>query len=504
MVYHADILVIGSGGAGLSAAIEAKRGGKSVLVASKTYPTRSATSMAQGGINAVLANPDDTISQHIEDTFNAGGSVGARDAIETMCKSAPETITWLDSIGVPFTVGSDGKTAQRTLGGASHPRACYAQDYSGLKILHTLYDTAQKEEVQFLNEFFLLEIITKDNSAVGALFWDMKKGELASIYASSIILAGGGFSKIYGKYSTNSTSQNGDIIAIASRAGAKVSHMAYVQFHPTALKNAAVLISESARGAGGKLLNQKGERFVDELAPRDVVSRAIYAQEKMGNNVFLDISHLDETLVKEELPQERKLAILYENIDPLDKPIPVSPAAHYTMGGISVDAHTRTSVDGLYAIGECAQSGVHGANRLGGNSLLEIVVFGRISGKIAASQSVKKNPSCEGFVSEKIQRILEKPSCENIFELREMLSDILYIDAGIVRTVKGLAHAKEAILTLQKRLLATGVQTKSKVYNIELITYLELENSLDVAEMLVTDAQAQTQSIGAHFMEEVS
>ena len=497
MAYFTDVLIIGNGGAGLSAAIEATRTGVKVTVVSKTYPTRSATSMAQGGINAVLSTEDSTAA-HTEDTFLAGGEIANKETIAKMCESAPDAIKWLDSLGVAFTVSPKGGFAQRSLGGASHARACYAQDYSGLKILHTLYDVCQKEDVDFLNELFLLELIVKEERCVGALFWDMKKGELISVYASSTILAGGGFSKIYGKYSTNSTSQNGDIIATAARAGVTLSNMAYVQFHPTALKNSAILISESARGAGGTLINQKGERFIDELSPRDIVSRGIYEQEKMGNEVFLDISHLEATFIKEELPQERKLALLYENIDPLEQPIPVSPAAHYTMGGIAVNAKAQSSLKGLYAVGECSEIGVHGANRLGGNSLLEIVVFGREAGKHASAEKnmVEEVP----LHYEKINTIFAHEKEENIFKLRDALSEVLYEYVSIVRSHEGLEIAKQRITTLQQRLQNTKIHTQTKVYNTELFAYLELENALDVAALLVQDAQAQKRNIGAHYV----
>jgi succinate dehydrogenase/fumarate reductase flavoprotein subunit len=333
-----DLLIIGAGGAGLMAAIAAKEEGVDVLVLTKEYPTRSQTCMAQGGMNAALGNAgEDSVENHIQNTLKSAHGEGDEESIRFMCSEAISAVEYLDSIGVCFSRTKDGKIAQRRLGGASAPRACYAQDYTGLKILHTLYDRANALGVKFVNDTFLLEILKdEDGNGCGAKVLDIRSGELKTYIAKTMILATGGYSRIYDKYSTNSKASSGDGVAAAHRAGAKLKHMEFVQFHPTGLKNSSILISESARGEGGYLLNSKGERFTDELAPRDQVSRAIDAEIKKGEDIFLDIRHLGEQFIDEGLPQERKLAKLYENVDPVHDLIPIKPVAHYTMGGIAV------------------------------------------------------------------------------------------------------------------------------------------------------------------------
>jgi succinate dehydrogenase / fumarate reductase flavoprotein subunit len=373
-----DVLIIGAGGAGLVAALNAKESGVKVLVITKEYPTRSQTCMAQGGINAALGNAgEDSVEAHIKNTLKSAHGLANEEAVRLMCC-------------VCFSRTKDAKIAQRTLGGASAPRACYAQDYTGLKILHTLYDRCMSEGIEILSDKFLLELLKDENDIVcGAKVLDIRSGEVENYESGAIVLATGGYSRIYDKNSTNSTASTGDGIAVASRAGASLIDMEFVQFHPTALKNSSILISESARGEGGYLLNSKGERFTNELAPRDEVSRAINDEILRGEDIFLDIRHLGEEFIEEGLPQERKLAKLYENVDPVHDLIPIRPVAHYTMGGIEVDDNSQTTIEGLFAVGECANHRVHGANRLGGNSLLEIVVFGKQAGEGAASFALK-------------------------------------------------------------------------------------------------------------------
>ena len=312
-----QVIVVGAGGAGLVAALSAKQSGADVVVITKEYPTRSQTCMAQGGINAVLYDTyNDSVEQHIQNTLKSALGLADEDSVRFMCTNAPEALMWLDSIGVAFSRTEDGKIAQRKLGGAAAPRACYAQDYTGLKILHTLYDSCIKEGITFLNERFLLDIITQEENnkqiVCGVSVLNKKNGEVEVYNGSSVILATGGYSRVYNNYSTNSLSSTGDGIAAALRAGAKLGDMEFIQFHPTALKNSSILISESARGAGGYLINSKGERFVDELLSRDLVSRAIDDEMQRGEEVFLDIRHLGEKFIEEELPQEAKLAKLYE------------------------------------------------------------------------------------------------------------------------------------------------------------------------------------------------
>ena len=504
-----DVLIIGAGGAGLVAALKAKENGAKVLVITKEYPTRSQTCMAQGGINAALGNAgEDSVEAHIKNTLKSAHGLANEEAVRLMCSEAPNAVEWLDSIGVCFSRTKDAKIAQRTLGGASAPRACYAQDYTGLKILHTLYDRCMSEEIEILSEKYLLELLKDEQGCVcGAKILDIRSGEIENYESKAVVLATGGYSRIYDKNSTNSTASTGDGIAVATRAGASLIDMEFVQFHPTALKNSSILISESARGEGGYLLNSRGERFTNELAPRDEVSRAINEEILKGEDIFLDIRHLGEEFIEEGLPQERKLAKLYENVDPVHDLIPVRPVAHYTMGGIEVDDCSSTTVKGLFAAGECANHRVHGANRLGGNSLLEIVVFGKQAGLNAAKYAL------ENKSANKLQEVsnpvyeLEAQTNENkidFYEIREHIGDLFYKNVGIVRKKSELQTALDEIKDIKSKLHLMGVSDKSKIYNTNFIEFLEFQNMLDICENVVSSALKRDKSCGAHYMEDLS
>ena len=502
---NTDVLIIGAGGAGLMAAIAAKEAGVNVRVVTKEYPTRSQTCMAQGGMNAALGNAgEDSVEAHIANTLKSAQGLADEEAVRFMCEQAPGAIAWLDSIGVCFSRTKDAKIAQRTLGGASAPRACYAQDYTGLKILHTLYDRCNAMGIEILNEKYLLELLKDENGAVsGASFLDIRSGEIENHYAHATVLATGGYSRIYDKNSTNSTASTGDGIAAAKRAGAKLKDMEFVQFHPTALKKSSILISESARGEGGYLLNSKGERFTNELAPRDEVSRAIDAEIKKGESIFLDIRHLGEEFINEGLPQERKLAILYENVDPVEALIPVRPVAHYTMGGIEVDKNSQTDLDGLFACGECANHNVHGGNRLGGNSLLEIIVFGKEAGvnaaKLALNKEQKESHTQRNMSSDLVEE--NSVTCEiDFYEVREKIGELFYEKVGIVRTKKELQSVLDTISEYKSKLHLMGLKDKAKVYNTNLVEFLEFKNMLDICEVVVTSAIKREVSCGAHYI----
>jgi len=498
-----DVLIIGAGGAGLTAAIAAKEEDVDVVVLTKEYPTRSQTCMAQGGINAALGNvEEDSVEAHIQNTLKSAHGLANEESVRYMCSEAPATVAWLDSIGVCFSRTQDAKVAQRKLGGASAARACYAQDYTGLKILHTLYERALSLGVEMKNEKILLELLQDGSGLVcGALMLDLRSGQKESYFAKSVILATGGYSRIYGKNSTNSTKATGDGIAVAKRAGAKLLQMEFVQFHPTGLKNSSILISESARGEGGYILNSEGERFTNELAPRDEVSRALDAEIKKGEEIFLDIRHLGEEFINEGLPQERKLAKLYENVDPVHDLIPIKPVAHYTMGGIEVDNNSQTNLEGLYACGECSNHRVHGANRLGGNSLLEIVVFGKEAGVNAAKRAKSMESHATGSAKDDF---LEQEFSHEVdfYELREMMGDLLYNKVGIVRCERELREAAAFIEETKKNLLRMGAKDKAQRYNTNLAEFLEFRNMLDVAEVVVSSALSRKESVGAHTMVE--
>jgi len=499
-----DVLIIGAGGAGLCAAIAAKEEGLDVRVVTKEYPTRSQTCMAQGGINAALGNHgQDTIEAHIQNTLKSAHGEADERAVSFMCEAAPEAIAWLESIGVPFSRTAEGKVAQRQLGGASAARACYAQDYTGLKILHTLYDKALALGIEMLADKYLLELLKNSEDAVcGAKVLDIRTGTTETYFAKSVVLATGGYSRIYGHYSTNSKTSTGDGIAAAKRAGAKLLGMEFVQFHPTGLKKSSILISESARGEGGYVLNSKGERFTNELAPRDELSRAIDAAIKAGEEVFIDIRHLGEAFIDENLPQERKLAKLYENVDPVYDLIPIKPVAHYTMGGIEVDNTSQTSVAGLFACGECANHHVHGANRLGGNSLLEIVVFGLEAGKGAAKRA--KKSELNTTIQEQtdfLTQLKEFSNTIDFYTVQRDLSRLFYEKVGIVRTERELLEAKEELAKITALLPQMGVSDTNPIYNTNLIEFLEFANMLSVATSVVEAALARKESCGAHYIE---
>ena len=501
MIY--DVLIIGSGGAGLSAALTAKEMGAKVLVVGKSYPTRSQTSMAQGGINAVLNEDIDSIESHIEDTIKSGDGLSNKEIVEYVCKEAPATIKWLDSIGTLFS-RKGNFIAQRRLGGAKAPRACYAQDYTGLKILHTLYDNAIKEDIEFLDEHFLLNLIVEENFVKGATFLDIKTSQVKQILAKSVILATGGYSKIYKNFSTNSSHATGDGIAAAIRAGCRLSDMEFVQFHPTALKKSSILISEAARGAGGKLINQNGENFIDELLTRDKLSRAIFDEIEKENEIFLDIRHLGEDFIEKNLPQERKLSIIYEGIDPIKEPIPIKPAAHYTMGGIDVDKNLETNIKNLYAVGECANAKMHGANRLGGNSLLEITVLGRLAGKksaINANKNLVEEKTYERTVIDAnfIKGVFNFPNKIDFYEKREFLSKIFYQNVGVKREEMGLKGVLSVVRQMQRELAFMGINDKSPLYNTNLIELIEFGNMIELSETILVSAISRNESRGAHF-----
>ena len=506
-----DVLIIGSGGAGLTAALSAKEAGASVLVVGKTYPTNSQTSMAQGGINAALGNVmEDHVSSHIADTIKSAHGLCDEDMVRKMCGDAPQTIEWLENLGVPFSRLDNGKAgketvAQRQMGGASAKRACYAQDYTGLKILHTLYDTCLKENIDFLEEHYLLNLIVKDEIVKGATFLEMRTGEVVQIDAKSVVMATGGYGSLYHGNTTNAYGSTGDGVAAVLRAGGAVSDMEFIQFHPTALKHSAILISESARGEGGYLVNEKGERFIDELKPRDEVARAIFAQITDGQRVFLDVRHLGEEKLMELLPQEVELCKMHEHVDPATELIPIKPVAHYTMGGIDVDyALEVTGIKGCFAVGECSNAKVHGANRLGGNSLLEIVAFGRFAGENAYKHSIyASSKPAEETQKQKdqseIKAVYTQENPQNFYPYRELLGNLFYEKVGIVRDNTQLHEALEEVIEVQVAQKQMGISDKSKTNNQNLIDFLEFKNALLLAPTIISAAIARDESRGAHF-----
>ncbi len=495
-----DILIIGGGGAGLTAAIHAKKNGANVTLVSKTYPTRSQTCMAQGGINAAIG-ANDSIQSHISDTLKSAQGLADEELVGILCEQGIDAIKWLDRIGVPFS--RDNGIAQRKMGGASFVRACYAKDYTGLKILHTLYDQCNAYDINMLSERFLIDLAVIDGKVYGAYLLNIKTSTVELLHAKSVVLATGGYAKVYGKHSTNHVGSTADGIAAALRAGAKISNMEFIQFHPTALKKSSILISESARGAGGYLVNSKAKRFTDELASRDKVSLAITNEMQKGEEIYLDVRHLSAKFINEHLPQEKKLADLYENIDLTKQLIPILPAAHYTMGGICVDKNCATNVQGLYAVGECANHMVHGANRLGGNSLLEIVVFGKIAGEAACAYTKKEMPACKADKHKDIPSQINTNPTVDFYKKRTELAEIFYTNVGVKRNEQGLLVALEYIQVLQDELKNMGVKNTKLAYNTELAEFLEFKNIVLVAKTVVLSALRRKESRGAHYREDM-
>lgn len=502
-----DVLVVGSGGAGLSAALHAKKEGANVLVVSKTFPTHSQTCQAQGGINAVI-NEKDSVENHVNDTLKSSHGLGNQFIIEKMCKEAKETITWLDELGVPFSRNENNEIAQRKMGGASHSRSCYSSDYTGLKILHTLYDNCIKEKIEFLNEHMLLNVIKENDRAIGITALDMQTTEVKEILAKTVIIASGGYISIYNGFNTNSVATTGDGVAAALRAGAKLSNMEFIQFHPTAIKNSNVLVSECARGEGGYLVDEKGERFVDELQPRDVVARAIYDKMHEDQTIYLDLRHLGLEKINATMPQERRLAMQFANVKLEEELLPINPAAHYCMGGILINEQSQTTVQNLYACGECAQSNVHGANRLGSNSLLEIITFGRIAALNALNDAKKITSEPKGetkqYQSDKhfIEQVFYFPNQIDFYEKKAFMGKIFFRNVGLYRNDLNMKAVLSQVRQWQKEFAFMGIQDKSKIYNQNLVHFIEFGNMLELSETVVVSAISRRESRGAHYRED--
>jgi len=502
-----DILIIGAGGAGLTTALSAKAMGANVLVVSKNYPTNAQTSMAQGGINATLSTIDgDSVEKHIADTLKSAQGLADEDMIKELCKNAPDAINWLESIGVPFSRREDAKIAQRRLGGASANRACYSQDYTGLKILHTLYDNCLKEDIKFLNEHYLINLIEENRVIKGAILLDINSGEIKEVYAKSVVIATGGYSSIYQKFTTNAYGSTGDGIFSVLEAGGELRDMEFIQFHPTALKSSSILISESARGEGGYLVNSNNERFIDELLPRDVVARAIFNEIEDGKDVYLDIRHLGEEKIMELLPQEVHLCKLHEQIDPIKELIPIKPVAHYSMGGISVDENLSVNgLKGCFAVGECSSAKIHGANRLGGNSLLELIVFGKKTGLKAFEYSktittINKNDSVLKNSIKYIDEIYNYSNEINFYHKKDFIGEEFYTKAGIIRDEKSLKKLLKMLEEIKDNIKFMGIGDKSKIANSNLIDFLEFIRSITLGEIVVKEALKRKISVGAHYI----
>ena len=533
--YHTyDAVIVGAGGAGLRAALEAGKRCKTAVV-SKLYPTRSHTGAAQGGMCAALANvEEDSWEWHAFDTVKGGDFLADQDAVDIMCKEAVDSVLDLEKMGLPFNRTDDGRIDQRRFGGhtrnhgeAPVKRACYAADRTGHMILQTLFQQCNKEGVEFFNEFFVLDLLIVDGVCCGIIAYEIGTGELHVFHAKSVLFATGGYGKMF-KITSNAHTLTGDGPGVVYRNGLPLEDMEFFQFHPTGLYGLGILLSEAARGEGGILRNADGERFMEryaptikDLAPRDMVSRAEFFEIKEGRGagakkdyILLDLTHLDPEVIETKLPDITEFARTYLNVEPLNEGVPIVPTAHYAMGGIPTNVnaevlhdHTGRIVPGFYAAGECACVSVHGANRLGTNSLLDIVVFGKRGG-IQMAEYALNNPLPEipeevhGFTEDWLNSLMDGDSQDSPADIRQTLQDEMMDKASVVRTDDSLSEMLDILGKLRSRYVTTRVKDRSKVFNTELVEHIELGYLLDMAEALVVSAKARTESRGGHYRED--
>jgi succinate dehydrogenase / fumarate reductase, flavoprotein subunit len=509
-----DVVVIGGGLAGMRAAVEAAEGGADVAIVSKMHPVRSHSGAAQGGINAALGNrEEDTPEAHTFDTVKGSDYLGDQDAIEAMCQDAPKQIIWLEHRGCIFSRMPDGRIAQRPFGGAGAPRTCYSADVTGLVILHTLWEQLERFGVKVYEEYFCTALAIEDGIGSGVVAYNMRNGELELIASKATIFATGGAGRMYLK-TTNGYASTADGVGICYKAGIPLMDMEFMQFHPTTLKENGVLMTEGARGEGAYLLNSLGERFMfkyapnkGELASRDVVSRAEWTEILEGRGVdgcvLLDMRHLGREKILERLPQIRELALDATGKDAVNEPIPILPGAHYTMGGIETDKYGATRVPGVYAAGECACVSVHGANRLGGNSLLETIVYGSRAAKHALDYiknvgGVKPSERTLRAEQDRVNALLASKGGTRAPKLRRAMNETMSENAFIFRDQQGLTKAVEDLDRVRKEFDAgVYVMDKSKTFNTDLVSTFETDFLIDASYALAKCALERTESRGA-------
>ncbi|EKD54065.1 MAG: hypothetical protein ACD_60C00126G0011 [uncultured bacterium] len=530
-----DAVIVGGGGAGLRASIELATSGLDVAVISKVFPTRSHTVSAQGGINAALGNTDgeDDWRWHMFDTVLGSDFLGDQEAIEYMCKNAPQNIYELEHMGLPFSRNKDKKIYQRAFGGATRHygqeqahRTCCAADRTGHAMLHALYQKNLAAKAKFFNEWFAIDLVNTAKGVAGVLAISIETGEVVFFKARAVILATGGAGRIF-QTTTNAHINTGDGFGMALRAGLPLQDMEFWQFHPTGIYGAGVLVTEGSRGEGGYLINKEGERYMERYAPhlkdlacRDIVSRSSLIEIREGRGagpkqdyVLLKLDHLGEEIINTRLPGIRDLAITFAGVDPLKDPIPVVPTSHYIMGGIPTTVHAEVLtikdgrdqvVEGLYAAGECACVSVHGANRLGANSLLDLVVFGRAAG-IHITQSVREGlgfreptPSDIDAAFKRLIRWNTNEKGESVDLIRTELQKVMQDDFGVFRTSEHMQNGFKKLEKLQERLKHASIQDKSQCFNTSRIEALELDNLMETAIATAYLANERTESRGAH------
>ncbi|MEZ5187018.1 MAG: succinate dehydrogenase flavoprotein subunit [Candidatus Nanopelagicales bacterium] len=534
-IHNYDVVIVGAGGAGMRAALESGARARTAVL-TKLYPTRSHTGAAQGGMCAALANvEEDNWEWHTFDTIKGGDYLVDQDAAEVMCKEAIDAVIDLEKMGLPFNRTPEGRIDQRRFGGhtrnhgeAAVRRACYAADRTGHMILQTLYQNCIKQGVEFYNEFYVLDLILSEDGqrTAGVVAYELATGQIHVFRAKSVVFATGGFGKVF-KTTSNAHTLTGDGIGIVWRKGLPLEDMEFYQFHPTGLAGLGVLLTEGARGEGGILRNKDGERFMEryaptikDLAPRDMVARAMVQEVREGRGagpdadyVYLDLTHLPAEQIETKLPDITEFARTYLGVDPITELVPVFPTAHYAMGGIPTNIETEVLRDndavvpGLYAAGECACVSVHGANRLGTNSLLDINVFGRRAGIAAAEYANSAElPDLPGdphaFVDSLVQGLRESTGGERVGEIRKAMQETMDMNAQVYRTEATLKQALADVQELQRRFRNVAIHDKGERYNTELLEAIELGFLLDLAEVLVVGALERKESRGGHARED--
>ena len=509
-----DVLVVGAGCAGMRAAIEAHDAGADVALISKIHPVRSHSGAAEGGINAALGNAsDDNPEKHAFDTVKGSDYLGDQDAIQILCDEAPGDVYELENWGAVFSRTDDGRIAQRPFGAAGEPRTAYAADITGHVLVQVLYEQVIKRDLQVYEEWFAWKLVVEDGRCQGVIAWDLLNGGLKAIGAKTVILATGGAGRLY-TGTTNAYACTGDGMAMALRVGVALEDIEMMQFHPTTLAPTGVLITEGCRGEGAYLLNSEGERFLKryapnamELASRDVISRAEQTEIDEGRgvdgNVLLDLRHLGAERIIERLHGTRELSMVFVGIDPIHDPIPVRPGAHYHMGGVDTDVWGRTELEGLYAAGECACVSVHGANRLGGNALMETITFGKRSGAHAADwalshTTVEVPPSLMRDSERELKELLAREDGERPWRIRDELARTMHENFGVFRREDEMLEQGRIVQELRDRYGNVVVDDKGDLFNTDLTQALELGFLLELAECMVVSGLARKESRGAH------
>ena len=537
-VHDYEAVIVGAGGAGLWAALELARSNVKTAVLTKLYPTRSHTGAAQGGICAALGNQEEDHPEwHMYDTVKGGDYLVDQDAADILAVEAIETVIELEHMGLPFNRTPDGKIDQRRFGGhtrnfgeAPVRRSCFAADRTGHMILQTLYQQCIKHGVEFFDEFHVVDLLLDGwprPTTRGVVAYRIADGELHVFRSAAVMFATGGFGRMF-RITSNAFALTGDGVALTYRRGVPMEDMEFYQFHPTGIVGIGILLSEAARGEGGILRNDQGERFMEryaptllDLAPRDMVSRAIYMELREGRGiggkdyVHLDLTHLGKKVIDEKLPDITEFARVYQGVEPITQPVPITPTAHYAMGGIPTNNDARvvwdevgTVVPGLYAAGECACVSVHGANRLGTNSLIDILVFGRRAGLSIAEdlralgELPDMRPDAHDAVAGELERMRTRPRGENAHKIRLELADAMMDRCGVFRIHDGLSDLSHEVRSLKERYANVRVNDRGKVFNTDLLEAREVGYLLDCAEATVAAALARTESRGAHFRED--